>query len=230
MKQGAFRQVRSFDVVSTLRLMVMASLVFALGVCPALSVSARAADDHGGAHEHIGHANAGDELDSPLEWKSDLAFFTFVVFLLLLAILGKFAWGPIVTSLEKREQSIADHIAAAERSNLEAKALLAQYEQRLAAAAGEVKALLDDARRDAETTKQSILHEAKAGADAERARATRDIESATDQALETIAQRSAQLAVDLAGKVLKSKLSPDDHARLVQEAMQNLPSAAASTN
>ena len=188
-----------------------------------------AGGDHG-HHDHIGTANAGPNLEKPEEIKSDLAFFTFVVFLVLLAILWKFAWGPIIQALERREQAVADHIAQAERNHEQAKLLLAQYEQKLADAANEVRALLEEARRDAEHTKQSILAEAKAGAEAEKARALRDIESATDAAMETLAERSAQLAVDLAGKIVRAQLSQADHAKLIQDAIGKFPAAAPGQN
>ncbi len=166
----------------------------------------------------------------PLSVDPDLALWTLIVFVVLLIVLGKFAWGPIIAGLEKREETIAKHIADAERMNQEAKVLLAQYEEKLAAAASQVRELMEDARRDAEHTRQTILAEAKTGADAERARSLREIESATDAALETLAERSAQLAVELAGKILKFKLSSDDHARLIQEALAKFPAAASSAN
>src|SRR5258708_15408050 len=87
---------------------------------------------HGGVHG-LG-VGLGGVNTSPAEFKSDLAIFTFFVFLLLLAILWKFAWGPISAGLEKREHGIAEHIAAAQRSHEEAKRLLAEYERKLASA------------------------------------------------------------------------------------------------
>lgn len=198
------------------------------------SKTAHAADAHGDAHggehahDHIGAGNASPDLSKPEEFKQDLAFFTFVVFLVLLAILWKFAWGPIIEALERREKMVADHIAQAELNHAEAKRLLAEYERKLDAAAGEVRELMEEARRDAEKTKQSILAEAKAGAEAERVRALRDIDSATDAALESLSKRSADLAVDLAGKILQTQLSPADHARLISEAMAKFPANSAN--
>lgn len=180
--------------------------------------------EHG--HDHIGLADPGPMVEKPQEFKSDLALWTLVVFLLLLAILWKFAWGPIVASLERREQTIANHIAEVERNHLEAKAMLAQYELKLAGAANEVRALMEEARRDAEHTKQDILTEAKAGAEAERVRALRDIDAAADAAMESLAKRSAQLAVDLAGKILQQKLDSGEHARLIEDAMSKFPAAS----
>ncbi len=141
----------------------------------------------GGAHEghsdHIGLADADlGKVLKPEEIRSDLAFFTFVVFVLLLAILWKFAWGPIVAGLEKREEAIAKNIADAQRQHDEARQLLVDYERKLEGAAEQVRGILEEARRDAEHTKQSILAEAKSGAETERLRALRDIEGATDAA------------------------------------------------
>jgi F-type H+-transporting ATPase subunit b len=58
----------------------------------------------------------------------------------------------------------------------------------------------------------------------------RDIETAADQAIESLAERSAQLAVELAGKILKSKLTTDDHARLIKEAVSKFATSASSNN
>jgi F-type H+-transporting ATPase subunit b len=175
-------------------------------------------------------ANPGPGIEQPQEFKSDLALFTLVVFLLLLAILWKFAWGPIVASLERREETIANHIAEAQRNHEEAKRLLAQYEQKLALAAGEVRELMEQARRDAEHAKQAILTEAKTEALAERSRSLHEIETAADAAMEGLAHRAAQLAVDLAGKILQSQLTTADHARLIEEAVAKFPASSPSAN
>lgn len=164
----------------------------------------------------------------PLSVDPDLAIWTLVVFVILMLVLGKFAWGPILAALEKREHGIAEHIAQAERNHEEARQLLASYEQKLAGAAQEVRDLLEEARRDAEHTKQSILAEAKGAADAERQRALRDIDTAADAAMESLARRSADLSVELAGKILQSQLSKDDHARLIQEAMSRFPASSSN--
>jgi F-type H+-transporting ATPase subunit b len=155
---------------------------------------------------------------------------TLIVFVILLAVLWKFAWGPIAAGLDKREHGIADNIASAARLQEEAKSLLAQYEAKLDSAADEVRKVLDEGRRDAEHVKQSILAEAKAAADAERTRSLREIETATDAALQSLAERSAKLAVNLAGKIVRTNLSPGDHERLIQEAVEKFPSSSPSNN
>ena len=181
-------------------------------------------DDHGhGDHDHHAHIGALGANTDPSEFRTDLAIYTFIVFVLLLAILWKFAWGPIVAGLERREQRIAAEIAAAERANVEAKQLLVQYEQKLATAQDEVRAILDEARRDAEYTQQEIGKKAAADAELTLNRARREIDTAKDQALKELADYSAKLAVELAGRILSAELNGESHTRLIEEAVAQFP-------
>jgi F-type H+-transporting ATPase subunit b len=126
--------------------------------------------------------------------------------------------------LAKREQGIADTIAATRAANEEAKQMLASYERRLAEASDEVRGMLEEARRDSEATRLAIVAEARKAADDEQARAKREIGLARDEALSTIAERAGELAVDVAGKFLRDKLSTDDHARLVRDSVASIRS------
>jgi F-type H+-transporting ATPase subunit b len=183
--------------------------------------------DAHGAHEHIGEVGVNKQ---PEEFKTDLAIYSFVIFLLLLMILTKFAWKPINEALEAREHRIAEHIASAERQHLEAKALLGEYEKKLAAAQDQVRAILDDARRDAEHAQQELLAKARADAQAEMERAKREIDTAKGQALKELAERSTDLAIGLAGRIVRKELQTVDHAKLVQEAISSLPSGGIQRN
>lgn len=180
-------------------------------------------DAHAGAHEHIGEVGVNKK---PEEFKTDLAVYSFVVFLLLLAILTKFAWKPINQALEEREHKIAEHIAAAERQNQEAKQLLAEYDRKLAAAQDQVRAILDDARKDAEHAQQELLAKARQDAQLEMDRAKREIDTAKGQALKELAERSTDLAIGLADQIVRKELQQVDHAKLVQEAIARLPSGS----
>jgi F-type H+-transporting ATPase subunit b len=171
-----------------------------------------------------------EENPNPLVFKTDLAIWTFVVFLLLFFVLKKFAWGPISESLDRREHHIAENIEAAKRTHEDAKHLLAQYEKQLAGAADQVRAMLEEARHGAESTKQQIVAEAKAAAQAEHERAIHDIRTATDAAVNELSQRSADLAVDLAGKIISAKITPEERSRLLQDSLTKFAAAAPSRN
>jgi F-type H+-transporting ATPase subunit b len=183
------------------------------------------------AHGHDpGHGDASAALESPADFRTDLAIYTFIVFLLLLGILGTLAWPKISVALEEREKRIEANIAAAEAKHEEAKRLLAEHEAKLASAAGEVRALLEEARRDAEATREEIIAEARVAAKAERDRAVRDIEIAADHAMKNLAESSANLAVDLAGKVIRETINPSKAQELVRSALDNLSASTPSKN
>ena len=184
---------------------------------------------HGGhdAHEHIGAEGVSKD---PADFKTDLAIWTFVVFLVLLGVLRKFAWGPITAGLEKRERIVAEHIAIAEQSEEEAKRLLAEYEAKLLSAQDQVRAIVEEARRDAEQTHQTILAKARADAEAEMVRAKREIDVAKDQALTALAQSAADHAVALAGKILGAKLNAADHRGLIESSLAEFAQGDARRN
>jgi F-type H+-transporting ATPase subunit b len=155
-----------------------------------------------------------------LDWiEQDLALWTAVVFLLLLAVLTKFAWKPIVEGLDKRERSVADQIAQAEAANQKAKDILAEYERKLAAAGNEVRAIVEQGRRNSEKLGQTLIDKAKQDAEAEYQKSLKQIDAATAAAIKELAGQSAAMAVELAGKIVRGKLSPQDHSRLIQDAV-----------
>jgi len=195
------------------------AIVLVLVVC--LAGSPLAAAEHGAAGGHAAGHGAEEELNAnPLTFKSDLAIWTAVVFLVLLVILWRFAWGPIADGLEKREGRIAEDIAAAERTHQEAKQLLASYEERLARAEDEVRQLIEQGRREAAEVGRQMLDKARADAENEQRRAVSEIERATASALKELAERSATLAVDLAGKIVGSRLDARAHSQLIQQAVE----------
>lgn len=181
-------------------------------------------------------AAAADEVSgtgpNPLAVDPDLAIWTFVVFVILFAILGKFAWPQIAAAVDERERKISATIAAADAKLEEAKRVLADHEARLAATAGEVREMLDEARRDAEATKRRIEEDGRKAAAAEVDRGRVEIERAKDAALQDLAIRSAKLAIELGERVVRDQLqiSPEHQQRIVRDALEKLSDAAASRN
>lgn len=186
---------------------------------------AKGGDDHAAAHDDtdLSHGNATSQLEKPEEFKSDMAIFSFVIFLFLLAILGKFAWGPIASGLEKREQSIEAKIQEAHRACEQATANLKEYEARLSAASEEAGRIVGQARKDAEAAKEKIMAETQEAAQRERDRAVADIATAKNQALQEIAAKSVDTAVALAGNIIRREVKPDDHRELIADALNQFP-------
>ncbi len=199
----------------------------ARAVDPPAEVEASDFDNGDAVHTADDHTS---EVPSPLSFDLELAICTLMVFFLLLAVLGKFAWKPIMAALEEREQNISDNIADAARQNEDARQLLTEYDRRLAATQDQVRAILDDARKDAERSHQEILAKARIDAEAEMQRAKLEIETATSGALKELAERGTDLAINLAGKIVRKELTSGDHAVLIQEAVGRFSEADPSRN
>jgi F-type H+-transporting ATPase subunit b len=167
---------------------------------------------------------------NPLAVDPDLAIWTFVVFAVLFILLSIFAWPQIAAGLDERERKIADNIKAAESKLEDARRVLAEHEAKLAAAAGEVRALLEEARRDAEHTKGSIIAEARKAAEGEKERAILEIDRAKDGALHELAVHSANTAIDLAKLVTARELSTERNNELIRDAIAKLPARQPSKN
>ncbi|MDR0703434.1 MAG: F0F1 ATP synthase subunit B [Planctomycetaceae bacterium] len=156
---------------------------------------------------------------NPLEVVSDTAIWSLVIFLLVFVILAKFAFGPIAKALDERERGIVDKIASAQRVNEEAQEILKQYQQKLDDSKAEVRQILDTARKDAQQVADGMIEKAREAAIQERNRAMREIDDATTLALQTIAERSAVLATNLAGKMIRAEVKPEHHRELIRAAL-----------
>ena len=156
----------------------------------------------------------------PLQVRIDTMIFSLIIFGLLLLVLWKYAWGPIMQGLEKREKSIAKDIDDARTANEKAQAVLAQYEQKMQAAAEETSRMMTEARADAERARQRIVEEANAEAQRQRDRAVAEINAARDAAVRDLAERSVDSAVTLAGNLVGKELRPDDHQRLIEQSLE----------
>jgi len=195
---------------------------------PAVEAGAEV-DAHAAGHgQHdpydLSHANAGPKLEDPTEWRFDMALCTLAVFLLLLGLLAKVAWTPIQTGLERREQSILNRIEDAKRSAEEAAEQLRQYQAKLASAGQDAQELLAKGRREGEAAADAIRREAQESAARERDRAIADIQAAKNAAVTEIAQRAADMAVLLAGRIVRRELNEQDHTAMIAEALEKFPS------
>ena len=139
--------------------------------------------------------------------KLDLALWTAVVFVCLAAVLAKFAWGPIAEALDRANTALPTR-SPRPRPPTRRPRNLADYQRKLAEAKDEVRGILDQGRRDAEKLGRELLDKAKEEAAAEHVRAMQQIEAAADAAVRKLADQSAAMAVELAGKIVGASSSP----------------------
>jgi F-type H+-transporting ATPase subunit b len=187
--------------------------------------AAQKADDaHGNAAAKDHDAHKGGDKGPPifLPIRIDLAVWTVVVFLLLLFVLSKYAWNPMLGALQKREENIRAAIDEAQRARDEAHQIREQLATERAKIAEETRAALDSARRDAQQLRDTMMAQGKAEIQADRDRLHREIQAETDAAVKKLWDQTAQLATLVSAKAIRRQLSPDDHRRLVDEALADL--------
>jgi F-type H+-transporting ATPase subunit b len=189
--------------------------------------SASPAERHAAGHGHGAEAEAQPNI---LEPQPSLAIWTVVVFIGLLLVLGRFAWKPLLEALHQREVHLEHVLHDTERARNEAEGLLAEHRRLMADAQDKVRAMLEEARREAQGAADEIVKKAQGEAETARHRAERDIATARDQALVELWSKSAELAVSVAGRVLARDLGPDEHRRLIEAALTELPSGPVAGN
>jgi len=182
-------------------------------VLAALLAAPAVAAEHGGGEPNVFAGDIGN------------AIWTVVIFLLVVLVLGKYAWGPILNRLQAREDFIRESLEKAKRDRDEAEARLKEYESRIANARAEATAIVDEGRRDAEAVKRTIEEAARGEADKMVARAKHEIQLATDTATKDLYNLSARLATDMAAKILGREISAQDHERLISESLASLDAA-----
>jgi F-type H+-transporting ATPase subunit b len=167
-------------------------------------------------------AGEGSGANSPFAGDIGNALWTVVIFGLVLAVLGKFAWGPILTALQSREAFIRESLEKAQADRLEAEARLKEYLDKINNSRAEATAIVDEGRRDAEAVKHRIEQDAREEAEKIIARGKHEIELATQTAVKELYTTSAKLATELAGRILAREIKPQDHERLSADAIDEL--------
>jgi F-type H+-transporting ATPase subunit b len=148
-----------------------------------------------------------------------LVFWTVITFLILLFILKKFAWKPILGAVSSREDSIKDALAAAEAARREMENLQADNERILQEARAEREAMLKDAREMKNKMIADAKEEAKATANTMIAQAQEAIQSEKKAAIAELKGQVASLSLEIAEKVVKQELSNKDQQQKLVEDM-----------
>lgn len=193
------------DKASTMRRLL------AISALPAAAAPALAAAE--------GNAN-------PMSFQAFAFICGLVVFIVFFVILNTSVLPKILSGLRDREQKIRSEIESAENARKSANDALRQYEKSLAEARAEATAMLERTKGE----QQKLASELRAKADAEltlaREAATRDIEAAKREAVNEIYAMAASMASELAAKILKREIRPEDHRRLIEESLGELETAA----
>ena len=152
-----------------------------------------------------------------------LIFWMTLSFAIVIWVLGKFAWKPIMKALKERERSIDDALHAADKAREDMKALQFSNEQLLKEAKEERDAMLRDARK----IRENVIEEAKQKAVEESNRilenAKENIHYEKMAAITELKNQIASLSIDIAEKIIKEKLSVEGkHKELIEKWMKDI--------
>jgi F-type H+-transporting ATPase subunit b len=166
---------------------------------------------------------AGGLLD--VEWT--LFGSTLVLFLIFAFVLARFAWKPLLGMIEEREKGIKEAVDGAQRASADAQATLEKHKNLLKDAGREREEILKKALEEADALKGDLHAKARAEGEQMIQRAREQVERETSAAMRELRSQVADLAIQAAGKIVASSLTPEAQRRLVDEFVASVPKAGA---
>ncbi len=164
----------------------------------------------------------GGGLNAILSVAPGSMLWTLLTFIILLLILWKFAWGPIVKGLQAREDAIRNDIEQAKKDRDEAARLLTEYEDKLKSASQEINDRLAKAEHDANTIIEQAKSSAREEGDKLIARAKGEIEAEKAKVESDIRARIADVTAEVASKAIAESFSREDQIRIIQQRLEML--------
>ncbi len=142
---------------------------------------------------------------------------TVLIFLILMILLKKFAWGPLMGIMQEREELVAKDIDAAEKARKETQAILEEQKALLKEARTEAQSIIEGAKKQGDITREEIVSAARAEADRLKESAVRDIEAEKEKAIAAVREEVVSLSVLAASKVLGKEISEADNSELIKQ-------------
>ena len=176
--------------------------------------------------EHAAEA-AAEHTPSVFNLDAGTSGWTLIIFFILLAVLAKWAFPPILGYAQAREERIQEQLDEAKQAREEAQAALAKQREELAEARDEAQSIIAESKQDAEHVRQELLNKAKAEQQEVVERAKREIEREREQALESIRREAVELTISAASHLLGKKMDAEEDRRVVQEFLDRAERAEA---
>jgi len=150
-----------------------------------------------------------------------LVIWTIVTFVILLWVLKKFAWKPILSMIEERETTIRASLDEAEKAQAQAEATMQEYQKKLEEARKEAREIISEGKDSAEKIKSEIVAEAQKQKQKMLVDARKQIESEREKALKQIRNSVADIAVAAASRIIDRQLNAEMQSDIIEETMQD---------
>ena len=162
-------------------------------------------------------------MDNPLvQLDPGLFIWTILTFLVLLFLLAKFAWKPLLAALEERENKIKNSLEDAEKATAELERINVKSEEIIAKARSEAQSIRVEAKAATERIKADLKAKAEEDSKKIREEAEKQIRVEKDKAINEIRQEVVDLSLAVAEKVIKKNLSKEDNQGLIEDSLKNL--------
>nr|WP_251047578.1 F0F1 ATP synthase subunit B [Planococcus sp. ISL-110] len=142
---------------------------------------------------------------------------TLVIFILLMVLLKKFAWGPLMGIMQQREDLIKSEIETAENSRLESHKLLEEQRSLLKDARTQAQEIVENAKKQGEVSREEIITTARAESGRMKESAVQEIANERDKAISAVREEVVALSLLAATKVLEKEISEEDNRQLINE-------------
>ena len=158
-----------------------------------------------------------------LRFEPGLMIWTIIIFVVLLIVLRKFAWGPLLAALDEREQKIKEALEQAQKTQRETELVLAENQRRTDEGFKKAEEIVQQARQEAEQMRQKMLEAAKAESRRVTVQGLRRIEAEQRAAMEEIRKVAGDLAIQAAGRLLQVSLSDQQQREIVDKFLADVP-------
>lgn len=142
---------------------------------------------------------------------------TLAVFIILMLLLKKFAWGPLMGIMQQREELIASEIATAENSRQESQKMLEEQRSLLKEARTQAQEIVENAKKQGEVSRQDIISTARAEAGRMKDAAVQEIGNEREKAISAVREEVVALSLLAASRVLEKEISEEDNRQLINE-------------
>jgi F-type H+-transporting ATPase subunit b len=165
----------------------------------------------------------GGKKDTLLSVEPGLMIWTILIFIILVVILKKYAWGPLLKSLHDREQGIRDSVEKAEYLKQEAEKILEENKKLLAKADEESRKILNESKQLADKVRSDLMGKANEDAQKVIQQAKAEIEREKVSALNELKDEIANLAVQAAGKIIDENLDQNKQKKIIDDFINQIP-------
>ena len=173
-------------------------------------------------HESTGTHGAQSEQNPLVKLDPGLFIWTVLTFVLLLTVLAKFAWKPLLLMLDERDKSIEESLLSAEKARKELENINQESESILMKAKTEAQSIVGEAKSAADNMKEDIVSKARSEAEGQLEKAKIQINVEKDKAMAEIRGEVVNLSIHVAEKIIKKNISKEENVELIKKSLDSM--------